>query len=213
MMTFAMLVMALVSLAAPQAAPNTPPDPHNGMFTTDLGVDCTHCHQGADWKTSPLPAFDMAARMEKMTNGISQGTLSYSGGISCNTCHAGRPNPSPINPSAYQALYDEYPESAKVSPENAGKPAGEVYKNIKVLTAMKAGDMRQTMVIFAASLGVGCEHCHAADEWDSDNKPAKKTARLMLKLRDEMPTYFAGMEKPPQFSCYTCHQGVLTPMQ
>jgi hypothetical protein len=213
MMTFAMLVMALVSFAAPQAAPNTPPDPHNGMFTTDLGVDCTHCHQGADWKTSPLPAFDMAARMEKMTNGISQGTLSYSGGISCNTCHAGKPDPAPINPGALVSLDKAWPASASVSAADADKPAAEVYKNIKALGAMKAGEMRPTMVMFAASLGVGCDHCHTPDQWDADNKPAKKTALLMMKLGDEMPTYFTGMQKPPQFSCYTCHQGVLTPMQ
>ncbi|MGE5245728.1 MAG: photosynthetic reaction center cytochrome c subunit family protein [Betaproteobacteria bacterium] len=212
-MTFALLLLALLTAASPQAAPATPHDPHNGSFTTDLGVDCAHCHEPGVWKTSSLPAFDMAARMEKMTNGVSNGSLSYAGGISCNTCHAGHPDPPTLQESAWKSLYDEWPDSAAVSPANAEKPAREVYKNLRALGDIKAGDMRMTMSVFAAALGVGCVHCHTPDEWDSENKPAKKTALSMLKLMDEMPTYFQGMAKPPQFQCYTCHQGVLTPTQ
>ncbi len=212
-MTIATLLMALLAAAAPQNTQATPHDPHNGSFTTDLGTTCDHCHEPGVWKTSSLPAFDVAARMERMTKGVSDGTLSYAGGISCNTCHAGKLTPPRLDKSAWQSLYDEWPDSATVSPENADKPASEVYKNLKVLGSMKAGDMRMTMSVFAASLGVGCVHCHTPDEWDSENKPPKKTARSMLKLFDEMPTYFQGMAKPPTFQCYTCHQGVLTPMQ
>jgi len=214
MMMIAMLVLALLTTTSPQqTSPATPRDPHNGMFTTDLGVQCAHCHEGADWKTSSLPAFDVAARMEKMTNGLSEGTLSYAGGISCNTCHAGKPKPATLPASALQSVSDEWPDSAKVDPANADKPAREVYKNLKVLGDIKAGDMRRTMSEWTAALGTNCAQCHSGDEYESDNKPDKKASRTMMKLFDEMPAYFQGMAQPPTFTCYTCHQGVLTPMQ
>jgi hypothetical protein len=206
------IVLAFLTTAAPQPTP-TPHDPHNGSFTTDIGTDCAHCHEAGTWTSSSLPAFDIAARMEKMTKAVSAGTLNYAGGISCNTCHSGHLQTPRLKEAEWKSLYDQWPETAAVAPANADKPAREVYKNIKVLGDMKAGDMRATMSVWAASLGVGCEHCHTPDEWDSENKPPKKIARNMMKLFDEMPAYFQGTADPPAFTCYTCHQGVLTPTQ
>lgn len=212
-MTIAILLLAWLTTTSTQTAPATPHDPHDGAFTTDLGVACAHCHEPGVWKTSSLPAFDTAARMEKMTNGVSQGTLSYAGGVTCNTCHAGRLETGRLPEPAWKSLDDKWPDSAAVSRADADKPAREVYKNLKVLGDLKAGELRKTMSVFAAALGVGCEHCHVPDQWASENKPAMKTTRLMLKLDDEMAAYFQGAAKPPQFDCYTCHRGVLTPMQ
>jgi len=62
------------------------------------------------------------------------------------------------------------------------------------------------MSIFAAALGVGCEHCHVLGRWDSDEKPAKVTARLMLEMFNEIPRYFDESQQPIM-QCYTCHQG------
>ena len=206
------LIALLSAVAVLVFQPTAPPDPHFGSFTTELGVECSYCHEPGVWKTSSLPAFDMAARMEKMTKDLSDGLLQSSGGISCITCHHNAPKPARLLPAAWQKISDEWPESAKVSDANATKPAREVYKNLKNLGDLPAGDIRMTMSVFASSLGVGCEYCHAADEWDSDNKPAKKTARFMLKLFDEMPKAF-DPQHVPTFQCFTCHQGAATPLQ
>jgi Photosynthetic reaction centre cytochrome C subunit len=63
-----------------------------------------------------------------------------------------------------------------------------------------------TMSVFAAVLGVGCDHCHVPERWESDEKAAKETARLMLRLFPEIPRYFEG-GPIPSMQCFTCHQG------
>ena len=50
--------------------------------------------------------------------------------------------------------------------------------------------------IFAGALGVNCDHCHVPGRWESDEKPAKNTARLMMELFDEMPQYFEKDHQP-----------------
>ena len=95
---------------------------------------------------------------------------------------------------SWQTISDEWPATAAVSPRDAAKPAREVYRNLQVIGTMDAGNIRLTMSVIAASLGVNCEYCHAGDEWDSDNKPAKKTARDMLRMFDDLPDVFRGGE-------------------
>jgi hypothetical protein len=62
------------------------------------------------------------------------------------------------------------------------------------------------MSVFAAALGVGCDHCHVPWRWESDEKPTKVTARLMMAIFDEIPRYFEDSRQPVT-QCYMCHQG------
>jgi hypothetical protein len=55
-------------------------------------------------------------------------------------------------------------QAAAAAPE---KTAGETFKNVQVLKDIPASKFMPTMFFIAASLGVGCDHCHVT----SDNGP------------------------------------------
>jgi hypothetical protein len=179
-----------------------------GMQTIDrdLGVNCSHCHVGEDWKRDDKPQFAFAGRMIKMTQGLSAGTLRDLGGVTCWTCHRGKVKPDRMPRAAWEPRLANWPEALKLKEEDAKKPAQEVYRNIQSLKNSPAGGLAMTMSVFAGALGVSCDHCHVDGRWDSDAKPAKVTARLMLRLFSEIPTYFEA-SRQPSMQCYTCHQG------
>lgn len=87
-----------------------------------------------------------------------------------------------------------------------------------VVTAMKG---------FVQGLGVRCQHCHvfkgsnpddlATFDFASDEKEAKKTARLMLRmvLHDNEMLKDVGEPAPAgemKVTCYTCHRGDQHPL-
>jgi hypothetical protein len=82
-------------------------------------------------------------------------------------------------------------------------------KNVKLLTGLTDDELRHSMHLMRASLGIYCDHCHviSSDSTDfaSDEKPAKKRAREMIQMVTEMNrTNFGGRAV---ISCYTCHRG------
>jgi photosynthetic reaction center cytochrome c subunit len=85
--------------------------------------------------------------------------------------------------------------------------AGQKFKSIKVLNEMPADQMGKVMNMMAASLGVNCKFCHAANDGDYEKEgfEHKDTARQMLKMTFEMnKNYFEGR---PEINCNSCHQG------
>ena len=102
--------------------------------------------------------------------------------------------------------------STASSPQLSGSPnektAEQVFRNIQALRGVPASQLQQVMALFTASLGVRCTHCHAGS-FDKDDKPAKQTARRMIKMvLDLNRATFAGQEG---VSCYTCHRGDVKP--
>jgi hypothetical protein len=88
----------------------------------------------------------------------------------------------------------------------------QVQKNIKVLSGMPESQLIPAMEFFETSLGVQCNYCHVNEKgWDpaSDAKPAKATARAMIKMvLDANRSTFGGKTS---VSCYTCHRGRTSP--
>ncbi len=103
-------------------------------------------------------------------------------------------------------------------------------KNLKVLPKNLTGQqVRRIMVVWAGSLGVHCDTCHAADphkldrfghpelDFPSDAKQDKDTARMMYKMvkdiNDNTISMVTGQDgKPaPPVTCGTCHRGHLDP--
>ena len=76
---------------------------------------------------------------------------------------------------------------------------------------------------FTRALGVRCPYCHVGEEgadlstfdFASDEKPTKKTARIMLQNLMETNARLATVgDKPagePRVSCWTCHRGETKP--
>lgn len=77
------------------------------------------------------------------------------------------------------------------------------------------------MKSYTRALGVRCEYCHvgapgasmAEIDFVSDEKPAKETTRLMIRMtRDINQRYLEGLgEGALQVSCLTCHRGQARP--
>jgi hypothetical protein len=181
-------------------------------FTKALGVECSHCHTVDDWKRDDKPEFAFARRMMKMVEGVNAGTLHELGGVSCWTCHLGKIKPARMPRASWQDRLDKWPEALKLSEEDSRKPAREVYLNVQSMPNAPAGSFAMTMSVFAGALGVSCDYCHVPGRWDSDEKPTKVKARIMLRLFDEIPSYFE-QRRQLSMQCYTCHQGSAKPQQ
>jgi hypothetical protein len=171
-----------------------------------LGVECTHCHTVDDWKADGKPEFAFAGRMIEMVEGLNAGTLGERAQISCWTCHRGNLKPARMPRASWQDHFDRWPADLKLSVDDAKKPARDVYKNIQSMSNSAAGSLQMTMSVFAGALGVPCDYCHVSGSWASDEKPAKRAAREMLDLFEEIPPYFEKSHQPGM-QCYTCHQG------
>lgn len=155
---------------------------------------------------------DFAARMARMTTGLNEGPLHDLGGVTCFSCHRGNTKPARMPRAAWEDVLAHWPESLKLSADDAKKPAGEIYRNLKFLNKAPAGSLAMNMSIYSAALGVSCDHCHVAGHWESDDKAAKRTARVMLAMFSEFPKYFDAARQP-SMQCYTCHQGAVKPLR
>jgi hypothetical protein len=88
-------------------------------------------------------------------------------------------------------------------------PVEQTKKNIKVLQGLPSSQLIPVMAFMSNSLGVTCAHCHAK-AWESDEKPAKETARKMMAMtRAINEQQFRGKLT---VTCNTCHQGRVKPM-
>lgn len=101
-------------------------------------------------------------------------------------------------------------------------------ENLQVLgDDIKGTELRKVMRGFATSLGVRCEHCHVGKGMDltkfdfaADDKPAKRKARLMLKMvvaindtyLPQLSDVEARTEPKLQVNCITCHRGQPRPV-
>jgi photosynthetic reaction center cytochrome c subunit len=91
-----------------------------------------------------------------------------------------------------------------------GKTAGQVFKNIKVLTDAPADQLAQSMHVIKASVGLDCEECHVEGDFPADAKQPKIIARQMMQMvLDLNKNSFKGQ---PEITCYTCHRGSPDPV-
>ena len=98
----------------------------------------------------------------------------------------------------------------RATPEQAGKTAEQVFKNIQVLQGTPADQLLPAMRLINLSLGVSCEHCHDAEDMSLDVQDAKETARSMMSMVTDLnKNSFAGQ---PTMTCYSCHRGALAPV-
>jgi hypothetical protein len=210
-----LLLIGAIIIGLNPAQAQTPNDPNPRMqtFNHDLGVECTHCHTAGNWAGDDNPQFAFTIRMSKMQDGLNAGPLrDFGGGLTCWTCHRGSAKPARMPRAGWETRLANWPEPLKLAEADAKKPAEEVYKNIQSLKGSAAGGLAMTMSVFAAALDVGCDYCHVAGHWESDEKQPKKTARIMLTLFPEVNRFFDAGRKP-NMQCYTCHHGMAKPQR
>lgn len=89
------------------------------------------------------------------------------------------------------------------------KLAGENYRNIQVLKSLPSSRLMELMISFQPALGVRCDHCHVPNEWHRDDKPAKLSARAMLRMTEAINRdHFDGRAA---VQCSICHRGQTKP--
>jgi photosynthetic reaction center cytochrome c subunit len=90
------------------------------------------------------------------------------------------------------------------------KPAGEAFKNVQLLKDVPAGQFFGAMQQISASLGVQCNFCHVQNDFASDEKMEKKTARSMITMVKSINQQF--FDGKMEVRCYTCHHGAAEPV-
>jgi hypothetical protein len=99
------------------------------------------------------------------------------------------------------------------------------FKNLQVLPKeATARVVVATMKGFANNLGVRCQFCHIGEEglplekfdFVSDEKTAKQTARVMMRLTADINRQLDAAvalpaESEPRVTCITCHRGKSKP--
>ncbi|MEZ5317682.1 MAG: photosynthetic reaction center cytochrome c subunit family protein [Vicinamibacterales bacterium] len=163
-------------------------EPIMKSFTKALGVECGHCHVVDEWDRDTKPAKTVARQMLRMVDVLDTGALRDTSGVACLTCHGGRTVPARLPREDWEGLVDRWPASAA----SADEPA------------------RIRMAVYAASLGVGCEHCHVPDRWTDDSKPAFRLTSTMTGLFEVFPKY---MPASARTQCYMCHKGSTSPQR
>jgi hypothetical protein len=101
----------------------------------------------------------------------------------------------------------------------AGKeelPAKDVFANVTMLGDMPAGRFVRVMNQgYSRNLGVTCDYCHDTDDYGSDDKREKETARAMIRLTGPIASELRQIpsikSENPVVNCGTCHRGVARP--
>ena len=172
-----MLVVALQTSTADVAA-------RMQFFKRALGVECAHCHVPEQWSNPEKPPFAIARNMMRMVDVVND-RLKGIGSVSCRTCHAGQISPSRLPREDMDAVLAKWPAELA--------SASDAVKN--------------TMAVYTATLGAGCDHCHTAT-WSDTGKPAMKTVKVMGSLFEEFPKYMPARART---QCYMCHKGSAHP--
>lgn len=89
------------------------------------------------------------------------------------------------------------------------KTAEQAFKNIQVLKGVPASQFDAVMASFTGSLGVRCNHCHVPGQFDKDDKPAKQTARKMIRMVFDLNK--GSFDNRGAVTCVTCHRGQTKP--
>jgi hypothetical protein len=116
-------------------------------------------------------------------------------------------------------------QPAASAPPHERRPA-PAPTNLQVLPKTMTGDeVHDLMHKWEAALGTECSTCHAADpknigpngkprlNFADDSKPEKATARLMVRMVEEINTQYIGKidNSGMPVTCGTCHRGHLDP--
>jgi hypothetical protein len=104
---------------------------------------------------------------------------------------------------------------------NESAVAGTVFKNLKTFNGkedIKATHFLAVMNYWGEALGVSCTHCHNTNDWSSDEKQTKITARGMYALRQIINKQISfeiedSKEIKPLVNCGTCHRGNSIPKE
>jgi hypothetical protein len=141
--------------------------------------------------------------------------------VLCAACSSAAPAPAPTTPppappqsqpatpkmdlaSAITASGREEPEGLDWGADG-DKLASQLFKNAVVLNDLTGNRFMAAMQSMKANLGKKCGLCHDPQNWPSDEKKPKVTARRRIQMAWTIDQdFFHGQ---PRVTCYTCHAG------
>ncbi len=192
-----------------QILEGVPPDRLQSIMeamAVSLGVECEHCHVPEAFALDEKPAKTTAREMMRMVGSLSSTWFELLESPSCWTCHRGAVSPEVVPPPLLDSTVNEAPFGPF---SESTSPAGEVYENVRVHAAIPANELRGVMASYTRALGVGCDHCHVAGDWASDEIVLKELTRFMVEAeRWVVAGHLSGNDA---VSCWTCHRGEATP--
>jgi len=84
--------------------------------------------------------------------------------------------------------------------------------NLKVLHGIHSRDqLLSVMRGFTEALGVKCDFCHNTDNFASDEKIQKRTARVMISMVSNIDRNYLVGPQTEKVTCFTCHRGSNVP--
>jgi photosynthetic reaction center cytochrome c subunit len=95
----------------------------------------------------------------------------------------------------------------------AGPTAAEAYQNVQVLGDLSKPEFARLMVSFKNWLGAeeGCNYCHNAPDFASDEKYTKVVARRMIQMTRHINSDWKQHVANTGVTCWTCHRGQAVP--
>ncbi len=113
----------------------------------------------------------------------------------------------PATIAAAAAINTPPPASPAASPD--GPKASQVFKNVKVLGDLSAGQFAQIMVDMTAWVAPqqGCTYCHVATDFADDSLYTKVVSRRMLQMTQHINADWKPHVVNTGVTCYTCHRG------
>jgi photosynthetic reaction center cytochrome c subunit len=116
-------------------------------------------------------------------------------------------------PDPWQAARQDVPAPTLAAVPDDPRPASAVYRNVKVLNDVNAGDFMRLQAAMTAwvSPRQGCGYCHVAGDWASDAKPQKAAARVMLAMTRHINSTWSTHVGPQGVTCFSCHEGQPVP--
>ena len=100
--------------------------------------------------------------------------------------------------------------SGQTPPAERPPMAEALFTNVQVLKGIPVNQFMESMGIFTASLGVGCDYCHVAEaggnwaRYADDNAKKRMARRMVLMAAAINRDNFNGRQV---VTCYTCHRG------
>jgi photosynthetic reaction center cytochrome c subunit len=191
-----------------------------GQVSAGLKVDCSYCHNIANFSEDTNTKKVTARAMMLMSADLNQNHISKLpvsiGGyeVTCATCHNGKP------------IFEPYPATIQNTlPNDFRLPLAKSFPGVVTVT----GDTSKSnpdvqlnqyvMYHMNVSLGQGCTFCHNARYFPSYEISQKAYAMTMLNMAKHInDTYVApggqiadGIMAGKTPSCYMCHQGARIP--
>jgi photosynthetic reaction center cytochrome c subunit len=107
---------------------------------------------------------------------------------------------------------NKYPKPVKIANPD-GPKASEVYENVQVVGDLSKQQFARLMVSIKSWVApeAGCNYCHAAPNYSSDEKYTKRVAREMLRMTRHINTDWSAHVKQTGVTCFTCHRGQPVP--